>query len=58
MERSVATAFFLLQDVDLSEEVGMRLDGAGLGDNLTTLDFLLVDTTEEETHIVTCFALV
>ena len=58
VERSVATTFFLLQNIDLAEEVGVRLDGAGLGDNFTTLDFLLVDTTEEETYIVTCFALV
>ena len=52
VEWSVTSTLFLLEDVDLSLEVLVRSDGAWLGDNLTSLDFLLVDTTEEKTYIV------
>ena len=58
VERSVAAAFVLLQDVDLSLEHSVRSDGLGLGHDLTSLDFLLVDTTEEETYVVTSLTLV
>ena len=57
VERSVAAAFVLLQDVDLSLEHSVRSDGLGLGHDLTSLDFLLVDTTEEETYVVTSLTL-
>ena len=58
VERSVAAAFVLLQDVDLSLEHSVRSDGLGLGHDLTSLDFLLVNTTEEETYVVTSLTLV
>ncbi len=58
VERSVPAAFVLLQDIDLSLEHSVRSDGLGLGHDLTSLDFLLVDTTEEETYVVTSLTLV
>ena len=57
-EWSVTTTFFLLEDVDRSLERLVRFDNTGVGDNHTTLDFLLVDTTEEETYVVTSFTLI
>ena len=57
-EWSVTTTFFLLEDVDRSLESSVGLDNTGVGDNHTTLDFLLVDTTEEETYVVTSFTLI
>ena len=58
MEWSVTSTLFLLEDVDLSLEVLVRSDGAWLGDNLTSLDFLLVDTTEEKTNVVSGLTLI
>ena len=49
----MATTFFLLQDVDRSLEARVGLHLTRLSDDHTTLDFVLVDTTEEETDIVT-----
>ena len=57
-EGSVTTTFFLLEDVDRSLELLVGLDNTGVGDHHTTLDFLLVDTTEEETNVVTSFTLI
>ena len=57
-EWSVTTTFFLLEDIDRSLERLVRFDNTGVGDNHTTLDFLLVDTTEEETYVVTSFTLI
>ena len=57
-EWSVTTTFFLLEDIDRSLESLVRFDNTGVGDNHTTLDFLLVDTTEEETYVVTSFTLI
>ena len=58
VERSVATTFLFLEDIDLSLELGMRSDGTGLCNDLTTTNFLLVDTTEEETYVVTGLTLI
>ena len=58
MEWSVTSTLFLLEDVDLSLEVLVRSDRARLGDNLTSLDFLLVDTTEEKTNVVSGLTLI
>ncbi len=57
VERSVTTAFLFLEDVDLSCELGVGSDALRLSNNFTTLHFLLVDTAEEKTHIVTGFSL-
>ena len=58
VEWSVTSTLFLLEDVDLSLEVLVRSDGAWLGDNLTSLDLFLVDTTEEKTYIVSGLTLI
>ena len=58
MEWSVTSTLFLLEDVDLSLEVLVRSDRAWLGDNLASLYFLLVDTTEEKTYIVSGLTLI
>ena len=58
VEWSVTSTLFLLEDVDLSLEVLVRSDGAWLGDNLTSLNLFLVDTTEEKTYIVSGLTLI
>jgi hypothetical protein len=54
----VTTTFFLLQNVDLSLEVIVGSYSAGLAENHTTLDFVLVNTTEEETNVIAGFTLI
>ena len=56
-ERSVTTSLFFLENVDLSIELGVRLDGARLGYNHTTLKFCLVNTPEKKTSVITCLPL-
>src|SRR3546814_8089006 len=46
-ERGVTAAFFLRQDIDFRVELGVRGDGAGLGQNLTALDFLTAHATDQ-----------
>ena len=58
MEWSVTTTLFLLEDIDLSEEVLVRSDGARFCDNLATLYFLLVDTAEEKTYVISSLTLI
>src|SRR5699024_1662872 len=57
-ERSVTAAFFLGQDVNLAGELGVGMNGAGLAENLTTLDVLLVDTTQQSADVVAGFCVV
>ena len=52
----MTAAFFLLQDVNLALELGVRMNGAGLGQNLTTLDALLVNAAEQSADVVACFS--
>jgi len=54
----MTTTLFLSQDIDLALELGMGGDGAWLGDHLTTLNVLAVDTTEQDTGVVTSLTLV
>ena len=58
VEGSVTAAFFLLQDVDGSLELLVRLNNARVADYHTALDVLLVDTAEEETNVVAGFTFV
>lgn len=58
VEWCMTATLFLLEDVDLSEEVLMRSDGAWLCDNLATPYILLVDTAEEKTYIVSGLTLI
>ena len=58
MERSVTATFFFLQNVDRSFELRVRFNLTGLTKNHTTFDFVLVDTTEQQTYVVTSFTLI
>ena len=51
-ERCMTAAFILLQDVDLSLELLVGVDGAGLAEDLSALDFGPLDTTEQSTDVV------
>src|SRR5512139_487202 len=57
-ERGVTTTFVLAQHVDLGGELGVRLDGAGLGQNLATLDFFTLGATQQHTDVVARLTLV
>ena len=54
----MTTTFFFGQHVDLSLELGVRLDGAWLAKNLATLDVILFNTTEQSADVVTSTTLV
>ena len=56
-ERGVTAALFLGQDVNLALELGVGVDGLGCSQNLTTLNSLLVDTTEQAADVVASFCL-
>src|ERR1700682_830288 len=51
-ERGVPTALFLGEDVDLRLELGVRLDGAGLGQHLAALDVLALDAAQQAADVV------
>jgi hypothetical protein len=57
-ERSVTATLFLLQDIDGSLELLEGLDLTRMAEHHTALDLFLVDTTEEQTNVVTSLALV
>src|SRR5688572_12431321 len=50
VERRVAAALLLGQDVDLGGELGVGLDGAGLGQDLAALDLVALDAPQEAAH--------
>src|SRR5690606_31086497 len=52
-ERSVTTAFFFAQDVDFAFELGVRLDGARLGQNLATLDVITLGAAQQHANVLT-----
>ena len=54
----MTAAFFLGQDVNLASELGVRMDGTGLAQNLTTLNVLLVNATQQSTDVVAGFCVV
>ena len=58
VERSVTTTFFFLQDINLSLEFRVGFYLSRVADYHTTFDFVLVDTTEEETYVITSFSLI
>ena len=58
VEGRVAAALLLGQDVDLGAELGVRLDGAGLGHDLAALDLLALDAPQEAADVVAGAALV
>src|SRR4051812_21946311 len=57
-ERRVPAALVFGQDVDLTLELGVRRGGAGLHDDLTALDVLTLDTTQQQTDVVAGLPLV
>lgn len=52
-EASVATTLLFAEDVHGNEELPVGLDLSGNGNDHTTADILALDTTEEETGVVT-----
>ena len=52
-EEGLLTAAFLFgKNVNLTNELGVGLNGAGLAENLAALDVGLVDTTQQGTNVV------
>src|SRR5690606_27553975 len=51
-ERGVTTTFLLGQYVHFSFELGVRLDGARLGQNLTTLDFITLGAAQQHAAVL------
>ena len=54
----MTATLFLGQHVDLGVELGVGRDTARLGQHHSALDVVLVDSAEEETHVVTSLAVV
>ena len=54
----MAAAFVLGEDVDFSLGLGVGSDRTGLCENLTALDLVLFDTTEEQANVVARLTLV
>src|SRR5690606_28933825 len=57
-ERGVTSALFLGQAVDLSGELGVLLNAAGLGQHLSALHFFPLDPAEQDTDVVAGLGLV
>ena len=58
MERSVTTTFLFLQDINLCLELRVRLNLTRVAKNHTTFDFVLVNTTEQQTYVIAGFTLI
>ncbi len=54
----MTATFFFLEDVDRSLELVVGFDDTRVADYHTTLDVFLVDTTEEQTYVITGFTFV
>src|SRR6185369_7933587 len=57
VERGMAAALLLGQDVDLGGELGVRLDRARLGQDLAALDLVALDAADEAADVVAGLAL-
>src|SRR5262249_25037815 len=57
-ERRVTAALVLRQDINLGRELGVRLDRAGLAENLATLDLFTADAADQRTDVVAGLALI
>ncbi len=55
-ERGMTAALLLGQDVDLTLELGVRGNGAGLAENLAALDVLALDAAEQTADVVASLA--
>ncbi len=58
MEWSMTTSLLFLQDIDLSLKFRMRLNLAWVTKYHTTLNLILVDTTEQKSNIITSLTFV
>src|SRR3954453_3924911 len=58
VERRVAAALLLGQDIHAGDELGVRLDRAGLGHDLAALDLLALDAAQQAADVVARAALV
>src|SRR3954453_10645321 len=58
VERRVAATLLLGQDVHAGDELGVRLDRAGLGHDLAALDVLALDAAQQAADVVAGTALV
>ena len=54
----MTSAFFLGQNVHLALELGVRMNGAGLRQNLSALDFISLDTTEQSADVIAGLSIV
>ena len=57
-ERGVTAAFILGQNVDLANELGEGVNGAGLAEDLAALDLGLGNTAEQSTNVIAGFGVV
>jgi hypothetical protein len=57
LETGVSATLLLGKDVEGSEKLGMRLNGARSADDHTTADILTANTSDEETRVVTSLGL-
>ena len=51
-EGGMTATLFLGQNINLAMELGVRMDGAGLGQNLAALDVGLVDAAQQAADVV------
>ena len=58
MERSVTSTFLFLQDINRSLELAVRFHNTRVSEDHTTANFVFVDTTEEQTYVITSLTLV
>lgn len=57
LETGVSATLLLGENVERSEELSVRLDGAGSADDHTTADILTADTSDEKTGVVSSLGL-
>src|SRR5688500_18435355 len=57
-KRRMSTTFFLAQNIDLGGKLGVRRNGARLGQHLPALDFFTLGTPQQHTHVVASLPLI
>ena len=56
MERSMTTAFFFFQNINLSFENSMRSDGSRFSKNHSSPDIFFIYTAEQKTCVIACLS--
>ena len=46
------------RNVNLASELGMRMNGAGLSQNLSALDFISLNTTQQSTDVIASLSVI